>query len=320
MEGEARKLAENAAGLGLSPPGLNKQQFVQAMVRCAPIHPLAVLGLIRLCRKFGQHQRSLFSFLTSQEPHGFSEFLRERIDGERIPWYRLDDLYDYVAEALGNGLSVGEGSTRWAEIQGTLDRAQSVPDAQKQIIKTVGLISAVGSYGEFKPTPELLTLAAPDARVLRQSLESLVKQSIVIYRKHNRSYGLWQGSDIDLDARLVDARRRVTGEGSLAVKLAALWRPGPIVAKRHSFLTGTLRYFVVRFADVETFSTALEPACEADGLLLYCVPGSKSEHDELKTLAQSTARERVDVLVALPVEFRLYVRSYETLNFSAGWK
>ena len=302
LEAQARKLAETAADLGLSPRGFSRQQFVHAMIRCAPIHPIAVLGLIRLCRKFGQHQRSLFSFLVSHEPHGFSEFLHQSIDGDRMPWYRLDTLYDYVTEALGNGLSIGENATRWAEVQGALDRAAGLPDAEKRIIKTVGLMSAVGSYGEFKPTSELLGFAGKDPKVVRHGVDELVKRSIMVYRRHNQSFGLWQGSDFDLEARLGDARRRVQGDGSLARKLAALWTPAPLVAKRHSFVTGTLRYFLARFADVETFSHALQPAPDADGLLLYCVPGSRKEHDELKRLAESSARDRIEVLVALPLD------------------
>ena len=318
LETQARKLAETAVGLGLSPRGLSKQQFVNAMIRCAPIHPLAVLGLIRLCRKFGQHQRSLFSFLVSHEPHGFSEFLQRRIDGDRVPWYRLDILYDYVAEAFGNGLSMGESATRWAEVQGALDRAAGLPDAEKRIIKTVGLISAVGPHGEFKPTPELLCFAGNDPKQVRHGVDALVKRSIMVYRRHNQSFGLWQGSDIDLEARLSEARRRATGDASLARKLATLWTPAPVVAKRHSFVTGTLRYFIVRFADVDTFSQALQPAPDADGLLLYCVPGSQEEHDELKRLAESSARDRVEVLVALPPDvqsLREAVRELELLRW-----
>jgi hypothetical protein len=300
LEAHARKLAETAAGLGLSPRGLTRPQFVHAMVRCAPIHPLAVLGLVRLCRKFGQHQRSLFSFLVSHEPHGFSEFLQQTVNGDSLPLYRLDTLYDYVAAVLGNGLSMGESATRWAEVQGALDRAVALPNEEKVLIKTVGLLSAVGSHGEFKPSQDLLDFAGEDQKVVRRGLDALVKRSIMVYRRHSQSFGLWQGSDIDLESRLAEARRRVSGGVGLARKLQELWTPVPLVAKRHSFVTGTLRYFIIRFADVGTFSQALQSAPDADGLLLYCLPGSREEHDELKRLAESTARERIEVLVALP--------------------
>ncbi len=314
LEAQARKLAERAVELGLAPRGFTKQQFVQAMARCAPIHPLTVLALVRLCRKFGQHQRSLFSFLVSQEPHGFSSFLQQQVSSEGVPWYRLEALYDYVAAALGNGLSMGESATRWAEVQGALDRAAGLPETEQRIIKTIGLLAALGVHGEVKPSPDVLAYAAEDAKAMQQGLETLTERSIVIFRRHSRSYGLWQGSDIDLDARLAEARRRNPSDVGLARMLAGLWTPAPLVAKRHSFLTGTLRYFLVRFADVHNFGEALQPSADADGLLLYCLPGSRDEYEELKELAASAARDRVDVLVALPTDVRTLRESVHDLQ------
>lgn len=318
---DARKLAETAAGLGLAPRGLTKQQFVQAMARCAPLHPLTVLALVRLCRKFGQHQRSLFSFLISHEPHGFSSFLHQDVVQGQVPFYGLSELYDYVAEVLGNGLSMGESAARWAEVQGALDRAVGQPERERALIKIVGLLSAAGSYGDFKPTDRLLQFASSEPKSVRESLSFLVKRSYLVYRKHSQSYGVWQGSDIDLDERVLDAGRKLAADGSLARKLSRIWAPAPLVAKRHSFITGTLRYFAVRFADTATFSYSLQRDADTDGLLLYCLPASADEHQELVQLATfSTAREHEEVLIALPRDvtvLREAARELELLRWVA---
>lgn len=301
---EARRLADRAADLDLVPPGMAKKDFLRAMSRCAPLHPLSVLALVRLCRKFGQHQRSLFAFLVSREPHGFSNFLLRDVGAGMFPFYRLPNLYDYISEALGNGLSVGENATRWAEVQSALDRCASAPAEELQVIKAIGVLSAVGPYGGLKPTREVIEFALPrDRRSNRQQLETLLAQSVLVYRKHSQAFALWQGSDVDIDARIKEAERRVVEGVSIARKLLALWTPVPLVAKRHSFHTGTLRYFAVRFTDVMHFSKALEPDVDADGLLVYGLPNSRGEFQELVELARSsTVRERVDVLVAIPRE------------------
>ena len=74
----ARKLANQAWRLGMAPSGLNQSEFTGLMSRCAPLHPVTALALARLCKKFGQNQRSLFAFLVSREPHSFSSFLDDR--------------------------------------------------------------------------------------------------------------------------------------------------------------------------------------------------------------------------------------------------
>ncbi|MEK7994346.1 MAG: hypothetical protein AAB403_11135 [Planctomycetota bacterium] len=304
LQHKARQLAQRAADLGLVPPGLAKRDFVEAMARCAPLHPLVVLALVRLCRKFGQNQRSLFAFLVSREPHGFSNFLLEDFGSGEIPFYRLPDLYDYVSEALGNGLSVGENATRWAEVQGALDRCAASPAEELDIIKVVGVLAGVGGYGGLKPAREVVEFALAGHRsTTRQRLQGLLDRSVLVYRKYNQAFALWQGSDIDLDGREKEAEKRVTEAVSVARKISALWTPQPLVAKRHSFQTGTLRYFAVRFTDVAGFSKTLEPDGDADGSLVYGLPNSRGDVEELVGLARSSAvRDRIDVLVAIPRE------------------
>ena len=85
-----------------------------------------------------------------------------------------------------------------------------------------------------------------------------------------------------------EAARRIPEATSIAQRLNDTWRPRPVVAKRHSYLKGTLRYFEVRFADASTFSKHLLPSNDADGILIYCLPANKAEYADLADLA--TAR------------------------------
>lgn len=316
----AKAQAEDAWKLGIAPRGLNKQDFIARMQSCAPLHPATVLALARLCRKFGQNQRSLFSFLVAREPFGFVEFLEQeaRTSGD-APCYRLSDLYDYVTASLGSGLNVGDAAARWSEVQNALDRAAQCGEAEVNLIKNIGLLSALGGIGELKPSLPVLSFTTSAALAETSALKSaLVKRSLVVERRYNDTLALWEGSDIDLESRLREASRRVT-EFSVAQRLNDTWRPRPVVAKRHSYVKGTLRYFEVRFADLSAFPKQLAPASEADGILIYCVPSSKAEAKDLGELATSSdVRERIDVLVAVPDEchaLRDAVRQLEHLRW-----
>lgn len=278
----ARVQAEEAWKLGLAPRGLNKQDFLNRMQACAPLHPATVLSLARLCRKFGQNQRSLFSFLVAREPFGFVEFLEQEVSGSEPPCYGLSNLYDYITASLGSGLSVGDAAARWAEVQNALDRAKQCTGAEVTLIKNVGLLGALGGYGDLKASLPVLsfTTSTPAAQI--SVLKSaLVKRSFVVERRYNDTLGLWDGSDIDLEGRLREAARRVADTASIAQRLNDTWRPRPVVAKRHSYVRGTLRYFEVRFADLGSFSKHLAPSSDADGILIYCLPASKEEAREL---------------------------------------
>jgi len=315
---ESRNLSQKACDLNLSPRGMSVRAFSRALKHCAPLHPLATLALVRLCRKFGQNQRSLFSFLTSREKHGFSSFLLR--PAQPPMFYGLAELYDYLAEGLGSGLAVGESAARWAEIQIALDRASSLGDLEIRFIKTLGVLSAIGQVGDFKASPEVLRFALGlEETDFRRCKRVLVEKSLIVDRKHNGTVALWEGSDLDLDEEVRNARKFIASNASLAEKLNRLWAPRPLVAKRHSFRTGTLRYFSVRFADTPTLTKSLDIEPGADGLILYCLPLTSAERESLIDLASNAQlQDKPAVLVAIPKEVSaLYdaVRDLEQLRY-----
>jgi hypothetical protein len=314
----AKDLAQTSCDLNLVPRGMGVRAFSRALKHCAPLHPLATLALVRLCRKFGQNQRSLFSFLTSREKHGFSSFLQR--PSQPPSFYGLAELYDYLAEGLGSGLAVGESAARWAEIQSTLDRASSLGEIEIRFIKAVGVLSAIGQVGDFKASAEVIRFALGiDMPEFRRCKRALADRSLIVERKHNGTIALWEGSDLDLDEEVRNAGKHVASNASLAEKLNLLWAPRPLVAKRHSFKTGTLRYFSVKFADTPTLSKSLDIEPGADGLLLYCLPLTSAERETLVDLASNTLlREKPAVLVAIPQEVNALhdaVRDLEKLRY-----
>ena len=108
---------------------------------------------------------------------------------------------------------------------------------------------------------------------LKTALNTLKKRSIAIYRRYNKTYALWQGSDVDIEARLREAERHIDTKGALATDLQRYLPTRPFVARKHLFETGTLRYFDVRYTNLENFDANLdEPLNDADGLVLYALP------------------------------------------------
>jgi hypothetical protein len=298
----ARRRADRAFALGLAPHGFSKKQFVDALEACAPLHPLVVLCLARLCRKFGQNQRSLFSFLTSREPHGLGTFLDQPVHSVRSACFRLAELHDYVAEAFGSALSVGEAAGRWAEGQAALERARSVSPKALRLLKSIALLSAVGTDGKLKASLPILHFAESDTpHESKQALDALLSESIAVERRHSGTIALWEGSDVDIDERIREAARRIPSTGNLAKRANEHWTPRALVAKRHSYQTGTLRYFYAAFADVTNFRSVAEAPTNADGLLLFALPTNAAERDEFVALAQtSELRDRLDVIVGVP--------------------
>lgn len=247
-----------------------------------PLHPITALVLGPLFRtRLAQNERSLFSFLCSGEPLGFRAHLDAVVDprAPRTSLYRVDQLYDYVTSALGPKLFGADGRA-WAEIDTALRRIpREAEQLDARVLKAIGLLSIVGDAAGVRASPRILEAALHDgssngAKHVRESLERLAKASAIVYRKYRDAYQIWEGSDLNLEDMVRTATDQTDTRSGLARRLTSLVPPRPVVARRHLFQTGTLRYFDVRYVEADTLEAEMQiqPPADADGTLLIALP------------------------------------------------
>lgn len=304
-----RSILADSVDLELKPRQLSTSDFLQIIENCLPLHPTVALMVGSLFRRFAQNERSLFALLNSAEPHGLQDFLVNHLyDGKRLALFSIPDLYDYINTALGNRLYSASDGKKWAGIESAISRLPNPSPMTVKLIKTIGLLGVVGEVSaNLKCSKPLLKYALDDgtntfAQEFEHALSELVKRSIAIYRRYNDAYALWEGSDIDIESRLAEATAQFDLNQGLASTISSLLPPRPLIPRRHLHLTGTLRYFLVRYTDVGRFETDLgKPIDDADGLILYTLPASESEAASLaKKAAKASVADREDVIVAIP--------------------
>jgi hypothetical protein len=304
-----RSLARKARTLGLTPTGTKKDDLIDILGGCIPLHPTVALVLGHLFRRVGQNERSLFAFLSSLEPFGFQEFISRALCDRRSPTLlRLDNVYDYVSAALGSALYAQADGKKWAEIDDALNRSKDASELEVRLIKAIGLLRIVGDIGALSSSPTVLEFAFEDDKVkppdISQALERLQQRSVIVYRRYNNAFSLWEGSDIDIESKLKEARNHIDANESLAESLTKYFKPRPVVARRHSLESGTLRYFGVRYADITSFDVSIEEALgDTDGVIIY---GIALHPDDLKTFAAKAAASNLgckpQVVIAIPQE------------------
>ncbi len=283
-----------------------------------PLHPLSGLVLPTLCHRYAQNDRSLFTFLTSAEPYALRSFLQEvTIEGDTLPTLKLDWVYDYFIEAAGMGLASRPNLQRWVEIQDLIADARHLePDALK-VLKAIGILNLVTITGTTRATRKLVTLAMCDHPndhdqflYWEQVIEGLLQKGLITHRRTMDELRIWQGSDFNVDSELLDY---IEKERSPLVNLLASMRPlQPMVVQRHSYRTGTLRYFERHYLDIS--SDLAQLTCEsfdADGYVGYWVD------DELPTYVPALTKDGkpLVLLQATKLDFlRLRTREYAALK------
>ncbi|MBG1266316.1 hypothetical protein [Nostoc sp. WHI] len=297
----------------LEPIIVDEEITDQVIKKLYPLHPLSALALPTLCQRYAQNDRSLFTFLTSVEPLSFRNFLEEvTVKDNNLPSLKLDRVYDYFIEAAGMGLASRPNLQRWVEIQDLINDAKRLEEDSLRVLKTIGILNLITITGSMRATRTLVSLAMCDRpseaqiNYWQQIIDKLLKQNLITHRRLLDELRIWQGSDFNVDSEL---STYIEQERSPLVKLLSLQRPlRPLVAQRHSYQTGTLRYFERHYLDNSQDLSQLRcSSVDADGFVGYwvddetpnSVPSTTSDGKPLVILSAAN----LDILRIRTLEF-----------------
>src|SRR6266849_5000681 len=143
------------------------KRLSDAALRLYPLHPTVLPILIRAFRRFGQNERSLFSFLLSNEPFGLQAFSCGTLG--QVDCYRLHNLYDYVRTNFGHRLSGQSYRSHWNLIESVIESFATEDEEQVKVLKTVGILNLLNDT-DLLPTEEsvICALAASGKEEQRQ--------------------------------------------------------------------------------------------------------------------------------------------------------
>ena len=274
------------------------------MLDLYPIHPTVLPVLVQFFARFGQHERSLFSFLLSSEPFGLQAFADRRATPST--WYRLPDFYDYVRAVFGHRLAGRSYSSQWLRMTGTIDRAAAASDLDEseiRVLKTVALLNVLDAE-HLTATDAALSAALLDQESsgeIRRTVTALKQRGLLFDRGATGGYCLWPNTSVNLEAAFALARRALGPADRIAEQLAPYLDESPVVARRHYITTGTLRHFQLRHAEPTALDEAVNRPFEADGLMVVALCRTQQERELAFSVAAGPAfASHEDVILAIP--------------------
>ncbi|MEV0946531.1 hypothetical protein [Rhodococcus sp. NPDC049939] len=255
-----------------------------------PLHPLTLAVLPDLCTRYGQNERTLFSFMGGTEPLAVPAFLdsSEWNPRQPPPLLGLDRVYDYFLDSAGSMIGVSDNASRWMEIETRIRDTVGLTSAELRALKAIGvlnLISSGGSVRASRPMLEFALLTGQDGSSTLDEvgnvLTSLEDRGLIVYRTFSDEYRVWQGSDYDLRRAIAGAKRQCATK-DLATLLNEVTPLEPAVAGRHSQRNGVLRIFEQKFSNL-TPTDLQVPGASWDGVVLYATSDRPQESSELDT-------------------------------------
>lgn len=274
----AERAAEAVLAEADLPAHLDPGAVLDHLAGAAPLHPAVSMLVGPLFRRLAQNERSLFAFLASGEPRSFLDVVGRRAPASDLfadpPYYRLDHLYDYLVANLGATLFSERMERLWAETEAAIGAVPSGDDLSVRLVKHVALLGFAGGLAGLKPTaPTLAATTGAPLEEAEHALGALRESRALSYRPFGATYHVWQGSAFDLEAALREARERVPARTPLATLLRGAAPPAPMVARRHSYRTGTTRAFEVVYGSEQDWRALADaPHARADGRVVYVLP------------------------------------------------
>jgi hypothetical protein len=285
-----------------TPPGL-----AAGLARCWPLHPVtaALLGPISK-RRFGQNERSTFGFLASREPIGFIEFLDEKKGAWWESMYGPARYCDYLRANLEQAILASQDGHRWSVAMEAVERAEAKGEPiHVELTKVVALIEMFRNGSGLVAEESILAVSVQGrtADEVRKALSDLVGWKILIERKHIGAFGVYAGSDFDIEG----AVNQMRGEIGLAALdyVSALSDLQPILAKRLYQETGTMRWFtrrIVRLNDVEQAIGHFKADKGSVGSFYLCLrePDQPERSADARVRKLSAEHADVPVLMGVP--------------------
>lgn len=286
----------------LAPRG-SEADFVELCIACYPLHPTAVLLLPSLFRRFGQNERSLFSFISADEPFSLVDWMRGRtFDPAEPPFIRMPEVFDYAFHTLIGGAPIPQVARLCAETEDVFARLGDASPEQVAALKAVSILNIVGDASRLPASNDILELALTSEQFTREHLEailaSLESRRLITYRRFRNSFKLWEGSDIDIGERLTTAYQHLPTQSMVLEVAKELCPAPPLVARKHSYLKGMIRIFSVVPSSAEDMQRALSVEDSFDGHVVCCVAENEEQRRTAEDSLATCSKDSVIVMIA----------------------
>lgn len=245
----------------------NKDFIKEIATKLFPLDILSANVLTLSLQRYGQNERSLFSFLESTDHTGLSKFNKRE-----NPFYNLSCVYDYLNFNFYSFITskYNPDFSSWSSIRSSLEEIERGFDSHindyTKAVKTIGLLNIFSASGSILDENLLIgyletACGISSAKAIIQNLET---KKIIRYRSHSKRYILFEGTDLDIQTALIEAGNKISEVSDITALLNKYFQFTPVFAKLYSYETGTPRFFEFKISE---HPINIKPDGEIDGFV-----------------------------------------------------
>lgn len=266
---------------------INNDLEISVAQKLYPLDIFSAVVLTYSIQRYGQNERSLFSFLSSKDNNSINNF-----EPTTTQTYNLANIYDYIIYNFYSYLSeVNADSTNWRAIRVALERVEGYMDVEKidsasKIVKTIGLCNLFGNAINFDETAlsqyAKLALNIPNPEVVINELENL---KIIRFAKYKSQYIIFEGTDVNIEDELYKAAGQVPRPIDFVDDLNSFFEFKIVQANASFYKKGTPRFFEFVLSNQ---AQMLTPEDDIDGYINLVFANSTNSRKQIIETSKNT--------------------------------
>lgn len=251
---------------------ISKEIATETISRLYPLDAISSACLTLGIQRYGQNERTLFSFLTSKDEKSINTF-----EASPSLTYNTASVYDYLVYSFFTALAeTNADSMDWRAMRVAVERVESgIIDATHidgclLIVKTIGMLNLF--FKQIKIDDRLLENYAKLAlgiNEVKPYLAKLIAHKIIRFANYKQQYVLFEGTDVDIEDELYKASLVVPVPNVYVSEILPFINQKAVLASSAYYQTGTPRYFEYKIDNVLNEHT---PSGDIDGFINLVFP------------------------------------------------
>lgn len=285
--------------------GLFDARVIDMVTRsCFPLHPLTTYLLSRMSEKVAQNERTLFTFICSDEENAFGYAL-ERSETFVTPDY----VYAYFEPLLRKEFYTSPLHREYELVRASMRRVDE-HSLESRIIETIAAIDIVAQYDRVAPTRQtiidLYTDCGYEPFEVDAALDNLVDNESIVYLKRSNAFlKLKETSGVRIDREIADRAERLRSYTTLTEVLNATMRGRALYPSQYNEERSIVRYFDCGFASRGsmrnwTSGNRILNGVTGDGEVVAICAESPDELESLKASAKSVLSSEPMTVIVFP--------------------
>ncbi len=216
---------------------------------CYPLNPMGAYLLLNISEKVAQNERTLFTFISNDEPNSMARFVRNH-KGD-TPWIvGTEYIYDYFSNLFKKEVVNEIVHNEWLNAEYAISKC--ISKQQIKMVKILALFLIVDKADELPANEKMLCLALgqPDSAEIIRNLEN----QNIIYRKGSTNCYVFKTRAGAALKNEIKRRRAIKGDDIAYENMFSLVTQKKfVIPQRYNTNAMMTRYFRYEYLNVSTF-------------------------------------------------------------------